>query len=614
MRRAGGRPTARHPRRLPVRYVLLAVVVAFAVFTLYRVATFRAPDTRAAQRGREAEDVAAVMADAGLHACWRGHAAAKTNGTSQPPPGAADVNVIPRPAAVHRPSETLPPFALSKSTRVDLSAASEDLRVAFAVYWQCFFGAPVVEGTGGSIVAVRSADTSVEGYILTVASKRVEIGCSDRRGLLHAVQTLRQLIGPAAFGEDPSRHTLYVPVVSVVDEPRHRWRGVMLDVARHFFSVEEVLSLLLLMSAHKLNVLHLHLTDDQGWRIEIPSYPSLAKVGGKRGPPLNPATSTHDAGPYAGLEYSEPAFYSVSDVRSIVAFAAGLGIDVLPEVDIPAHTAALINGMRAEGELIGVVELHEGCEGDVNATAVNCFGGTHGMIVPFIKTLHVVDTILTEVSAMFPFRYLHIGGDEAAEFRDSAYRALREELGAPSGAVLQGRLVDHVHGLVTDRLGKTLVAWDDTFLSLGSYRPPPDMAMMWWRDWAAAAKLPRVQRAARPTILAPSSQSYFDMYQTEPHSASKVAAQDGTVPLEKVYNLWATDAGQGTMGVHGCLWTERLKTWADVEYQLFPRGAALAEAGWTPAAQANYSDFVRRWEVHEANLDRLGVGYCGSTK
>lgn len=465
----------------------------------------------------------------------------------------------------------------------------------------------------------------------------------------------------------------------------------MLDTARHFFNVTQVKKVLFLMSMHKFNVLHLHLSDDQGWRIEVQSRPELAKVGGTRGRPLNkPAGEKEGEKIFNGTVYKEPHFFSRHDIHEIIGFAALWGIEVVPEIDLPAHTAALIASAKSVGKNVGVIELHEGCaeqlaglgsveakspglsqtilrnfftepgqskpsafmvgagellggaralKGSTDAAlsarnaklgleefaklgkhdpgnytgAPNCMAGTHGIVVPTKDAVQYVLGAVAEVADLFPSKYFHMGGDEAEQFRDQAYssdvaRELMKSLGLQTPAALQGHMVNQVHKILQAR-GKTVIAYDETHVGLEGYTPPKDMVMMWWRDFSPEASWSRVQASGRTVILAPISNMYLDLYQVEPHAASRHRVQEGTVGLHDTYKVMKMFDSARILGAHTLLWSEHLKTQKILEYQMFPRAAAAAEVAWSQITSFNFTHFLHRWEAHKKRLHFMNVEY-----
>lgn len=522
-------------------------------------------------------------------------------------------------------------FLLGTNTVLFTPSSSAVLRQAFGHLWPQLFGWQLKEvknRTPGRIeLQEHFTKLPAEGYMLDISGEAgdsvITIGVatvSRNASLLHALQTLRQLLPAVAYADSSrSSQPWRLPACSIRDWPRYGWRGMMLDVARHFFDVGQVKRLLDLMSMHKFNVLHLHLTDDQGWRVEVQGRPELVEVGATRGTSLNnPLGDGNGERIYNGTPYSQPRFFSKAQVREIVAYAGELNIEVVPEVDVPAHAAALIIAAQSEGRELGVVELHEGCADRQGSERIarppNCMGGTHGILIPTEEALAYVRGAIQEVVDLFPGRYFHLGGDEADLFRDSVYyssdvaQQLMEALEVGSPAALQGHVVDEVHRFLRAH-NKVGISWDETHFSLEDYSPPKDLLVMWWRDWSPEASWDVVQAMGHRLILAPASKMYLDIYQLEPHTASRHRVQEGTVTLWDTYSVSKLEA-PGILGVHACLWSEHLESQEVLDYQMFPRAAAAAEAGWTSARLVDFDDFLRRWHGgHKDRLAALGVAY-----
>jgi len=551
---------------------------------------------------------------------------------------------VPQTAIIPKPAEMV--CVLSEAAfvlrpdgvRLFRRGASAEAMSILRELWSRLLGFELVRAGGGggggaasdgAVELGEDPQLPPEGYSLQVRAAAgggtflaIKVSVKQRRAaVLHALETLRQLLPPEVYGKDP-RSCLPAPVPScnIKDWPRYPWRGLMLDVARHFFDVGQVKNLLSIMSMHKLNVLHLHLSDDQGWRVQVRGKPELTIVGARRGMSLNnPAGDENGERIYHGRQYPEPRFFSVDDIREIVAFASALAIEVVPEIDVPAHAAAMILAARSAGKDIGMVELHEGCAaflGDLPLSEPpNCMGGTHGIIVPTPEAMKYVLEAISEVADLFPGRYFHLGGDEADQFRDDAYSTeaavrLMRSLHLELSTQLQGHIVDEVYRLLQSK-NKTPIAWDETLFGLEGYRPPPDLLAMWWRDWSSdEAAWAAVLASGYNVILAPTSKMYLDLYQMEPHKDSKFRVQEGTVTLRATYSVAQLEGGDQVLGVHGCLWSEHFVEEEVLEYQLFPRGAAVAEVGWTVKHRASdFDDFLVRWRRHSSRLDRMGVRY-----
>ena len=460
----------------------------------------------------------------------------------------------------------------------------------------------VGEGRGpGAIVLRRSGRLTGrlgrEGYRLTVQPEGVVIEGAEAAGVYWGCQTLRQLL-PAEIYR-PARvegMAWAMPCVEIEDCPRFSWRGLHLDVSRHFLPKEFVKKYLDLMALHKLNVFHWHLTDDQGWRLEVKRYPRLTEVGAWRRQTQvgrsRERPRRFDGKPHGG-------YYSQADVREIVAYARERFITVLPEIDVPGHTQAAIaaypqlGAARPGGPAPEVLTYWGGCEVVLNATE---------------ETMAFVQGVLEEVLELFPGAYIHVGGDEVdrALWREDARTAERlGELDLKSLEELQGWFVRRLDAFLTER-GRRLVGWDEILeggLAAGA-------TVMSWRGEAGGVA---AARAGHDVVMTPADFTYFDHYQGDPNA--EPLAIGGFTPLERVYGyepippeLTAAQA-RHVLGAQGQLWTEYVPDARRAEYMAYPRACALAEVVWTPAERKHYQDFLRRLETHLKRLTALDVNY-----
>ncbi|WP_340378589.1 beta-N-acetylhexosaminidase [Streptomyces sp. SS7] len=449
-----------------------------------------------------------------------------------------------------------------------------------------------------------------EAYRLSaVAHRGVEIRGGDPAGVFWGAQTLRQLLGPHAFRRAPVRpgagHA--VPHRIIEDAPRFRWRGLLLDVARHFLPKEAVLRYLDLMAAHKLNVFHFHLTDDQGWRIEIKRYPRLTEVGSWR-----PRTKFgHRASPL-WEEKPHGGFYSQDDIREIVAYAAERHIAVVPEIDVPGHSQAAIAAYPELGntDVIDTTRL----------SVWDTWGINPNVLAPTDTTLRFYEGVFEEVLELFPAdaaphtgfsRFVHIGGDECPRDqwrRSPAAQARMEELGLADEDALQSWFVRHFDTWLTAR-GRRLIGWDE-ILEGGL---APGAAVSSWRGYAGGTA---AVRAGHDVVMCPEQQVYLDHRQDggpdEPVPIGYVRTLEDVYRFEPVPSEFTPEEGAHVLGAQANLWTEVTEDQARVDYQAFPRLAAFAEVAWSalPApGERDFADFARRMEAHYGRLDALGVGY-----
>ncbi|MEU3824397.1 beta-N-acetylhexosaminidase [Streptomyces sp. NPDC029080] len=446
-----------------------------------------------------------------------------------------------------------------------------------------------------------------EAYRLgAVAGRGVEIRGGGPAGVFWGAQTLRQLLGPDAFRRAPVRPDagLRVPHQVVEDAPRFRWRGLLLDVARHFMPKEGVLRYLDLMAAHKLNVLHLHLTDDQGWRIEIRRYPGLTETASWRSRTKfgHRASPLWDEKPHGG-------YYTQDDIREIVAYAAERHISVVPEIDVPGHSQAAIAAYPELGNADVV---------DTAALSVwDTWGVSANVLAPTDTTLRFYEGVFEEVLELFPADaaefsgFVHVGGDECRkeQWTESVTAKTRiADLGLTDEDELQSWFIGHFDAWLSAR-GRRLIGWDE-ILEGGL---APGAAVSSWRGYAGGIA---AARAGHDVVMCPEQYVYLDHRQAP--------GEDEPVPigfvrtLEDVYRFEPVPAGlteeeaRRVLGTQANVWTEAMEDAARVDYQTFPRLAAFAEVAWSslPApAERDFAGFERRMAAHYRRLDALGVAY-----
>ncbi|WP_234021832.1 beta-N-acetylhexosaminidase [Streptomyces sp. Amel2xE9] len=467
--------------------------------------------------------------------------------------------------------------------------------------------APAASAQDPNCVRLRVDDTlEPEEYRLFAAEAGVEIAGGDAAGVFWGAQTLRQLLGPDAFRRAPVRPgaARTIPPRVIGDAPRFRWRGLLLDVARHFLPKDGVLRYLDLMAAHKLNVLHLHLTDDQGWRVEIKRYPKLTGTGSWRARTKlgHRLSSQWEEKPHGG-------HYTQDDLREIVAYAAERHISVVPEIDLPGHSQAAIAAYPELGNTDVV---------DTSALTVwDDWGINPNVLAPTEDVLRFYEGVLEEVLDVFPADagefapFVHIGGDECPkdQWRASATAQARiRELGVAGEDGLQAWFIGHFDAWLAAR-GRRLIGWDEILeggLAKGA-------AVSSWRGYAGGIA---AARAGHDVVMCPEQYVYLDHRQAP--------GEDEPVPigfvrtLEDVYRFEPVPAGLDAqaaahvLGAQANVWSEVLENQARVDYQAFPRLAAFAEVAWSalPApGERDFAGFERRMTAHYRRLDALGVGY-----
>ncbi|MFI5819048.1 beta-N-acetylhexosaminidase [Streptomyces rishiriensis] len=444
-----------------------------------------------------------------------------------------------------------------------------------------------------------------EGYRLALGGPDQVIAGGSAAGVFWGAQTLRQLLGPDAFRRAPLRPVRHwdLPEITVEDAPRFRWRGLMLDVARHFMPKEGVLRYLDLMAAHKLNVFHFHLTDDQGWRVEIRRHPRLTGIGswrtrtkfGHRASPL------WDEKPHGG-------FYTQDDIREIVAYAAERHIAVVPEIDVPGHSQAAI---AAYPEL-GNTDVASASGEERGALSVwDTWGISPHVLAPAEDTLRFYEGVFEEVLELFPSEFVHVGGDECLkdEWRASpAAQARIRELGLADEDGLQSWFIGHFDRWLSAR-GRRLIGWDE--ILEGGLAPGATVSS--WRGYAGGIA---AARAGHDVVMCPEQQVYLDHRQhdgpDEPVPIGYVRTLEDVYRFEPVPPELTPEEARHVLGAQANLWTEAMEDHTRVDYQAFPRLAAFAEVAWSglPApAERDFAGFERRMEAHYRRLDALGVGY-----
>lgn len=453
---------------------------------------------------------------------------------------------------------------------------------------------------GGNVIGLRvdpalTKKLGAEGYALTVTANGVVIRGGGAAGVFYGMQTLRQLLPPdiERFGWRAGGGGLTVAAVEIEDQPRFSWRGSLLDVSRHFSPVAEVKKYLDTLALHKLNVFQWHLVDDQGWRIEIKKYPKLTSVGAWRDNTVRVGDEPNlDGVPHGG-------FYTQDEIRDVVAYAAERFITVVPEIEVPGHSSAALAAYPQYGNTDA-----PGYAPKVQSRWA-IFPETYA---PKPETLAFLDDIFTEVLALFPSKFIHIGGDEAMKEQWEASptaRAFMKANNLKDGHELQSWFIRRTENFLAKH-GRRLIGWDE--IQEGGLAP--GAAMMAWRDvkWAIEAA-----RLGHDVVMAPTSHTYFDY--TEGTAEEEGGAIGYQTTLEKVYSFEPIPAelepahhGR-VLGAQGQLWRERMPSLPVVERRAFPRLSALAEVVWSPAERKNFADFRERLNGLLARLDRLGVNY-----
>lgn len=455
-------------------------------------------------------------------------------------------------------------------------------------------GGEAPPGRGIAFVQEDTAPADPEGYELTIRGDGVRVSAREPSGLRYGAVTLWQLLTSAPG----ARARVALPALRITDRPRFRWRGVMLDSARHYQSPEFIERFIDAMAIHKLNVLHWHLTDDQSWRIEIRKYPRLTEIGAWRVPAGRAAANDIDRA--TGKPRLHGGYYSQETVRRIVDYAAARGVTIVPEIEMPGHATASI----AAYPLLGVTDTPPG--------AVPADWGVYPHLYNAEEsTFRFLEDVLDEVMTLFPGQYIHVGGDEAVkqQWRESPrIQARMQELGVADEAGLQSYFIHRMERYLRAR-GRRLVGWDE-ILDGGI---APGAIVMSWRGLEGALT---AARNGHDTVLSPWPTLYLDNRQSD--SADDPPGRERIITLEEIYRFnplppeLAADRRHHVLGLQANAWTEHMRTEERVEYMAFPRVVALAEVAWSPAERLDWSDFLARLVPEFDRYRALGIRAAAS--
>ena len=481
--------------------------------------------------------------------------------------------------------------------------------------------------SAGITLAVRKAGATVEagaiwfgidealprdGYTLEVKQSGVVIKTSSFGGELYALQTLMQLLPREFFSSELCANncsaTWSLPVVSIKDHPQYQHRGFMMDVSRHFFDKDEVLKVLDIMAFYKMNRFHWHLTDDQGWRIEIPEYPKLTEVGAVR---AGSFTSNGDGSKFFDdTEYGRGMYFTLDDLREIVAYATARNIDILPEIDLPGHMVAAV-ASYPELSCDPTKKYEVRIDGGISHDVLN---------VGKDEVIEFLECVLGHVAKIFPFPYIHLGGDECPTeqwaVNEDCLRRVREE-GLAGVNELQSWLVEKLGTFLKEEYGKNIVVWDEVLAHWNNNNTIRPVVMAWNNGGQPSAT---AAGYGLESIMCPYSHMYIDFMQApesqllidEPYYGGWSLANVNTI--EEVYSLnpvqYLAGKEEYCWGVQVNLWAETLNDNEELEYQLLPRMLALAENGWLPTNQKDWISFYRRLQSHDEVLDQLGYTYA----
>jgi hexosaminidase len=503
--------------------------------------------------------------------------------------------VIPRPVEMKtRPGE----FAVSSRTRVVAQgpAAGEARKLidalAPAMGYRLSLEADAAEQAGSIRLRIAPAledKLGDEGYRLTVAPERVEMLAAGPAGLFYAVQTLRQLLPPEVYRNAPVEGAAWtVPCVEITDYPRFAWRGLLIDPARHFIPPADVKHFIDAMALHKFNRLQIHLTDNQGWRIEIKKYPKLAELGSRMDWNLMHQGGT---GP------RRHGFYTQDEIRELVRYAAERYVAIVPEIEMPYHAGAAIVAYPEHG--VNTRSL-------ADLPPEERWKQTKGLLGARPETVAFMQDVLAEVIELFPSRHIHIGGDEANVriwADDPEMQAMMKRLGCRDAHELHSWFIKQMDAFLTER-GRRMVGWDE-ILQGGL---APGATVMSWRGVQGGIT---AARAGHDVVMAPTSHTYFD-YRQHP---DELGLGRSVITVEHVYSFepvpgeLTADEARHVLGGQGQLWGELIADRERRDFMAWPRGCALGETLWSPPRDRRLDEFLRRLETHVKRLGAAGVEY-----
>ena len=485
--------------------------------------------------------------------------------------GAAEPSLIPWPANVATGEGA---FVVSRETPICALGTADSVARQFQAVVKSVEGLDLAaRGCDGAVIALLLSPTATvqdtEGYILDVGPTGVRIQARAAAGLYYGAMTAAQLLSASArWGTSVRLQGMHIE-----DFPRFKWRGLMLDPARHFLPVTDIKVIIDQMGQHKLNVLHLHLTDDQGWRLQIERYPELTSIGAWRKPPSN-------GGP-GGDDVLYGGFYTQEEIRDLVAYAAARYITVVPEIDVPGHAQAVV----AAHPQLSVLGDHP--EVSTNWGVNDYLYNTNADSLTFLKN------VLDETMRLFPAKYIHLGGDEAIKRQWKASAAIQSQikaLGLRDEEALQSWFMEQIGRYLADR-GRTMVGWDE-ILQGGV---PPSTTVMSWRGTQGAITAARLDH---DVVLSPAPVLYFDNLQSrrddEPAGRSAIASLAEVYGFEVMPSVLSAEEGRHVLGAQANLWSEYLTSAWYVQHAAFPRVDALSEAVWSQPSSRSWAGFLQR--------------------
>ena len=522
---------------------------------------------------------------------------------------AQNLNIIPEPFQVAKGTGI---YQLPKSIAINAPSSANEVTDQIAIQLRKSTGKTVFFSKNSPSITLDLIKDEVlgnEGYTLNVNANGVIISANTNAGLFYGWQTVQQIMPAAIYANKVQNNVQWqLPYVSIIDKPRFVWRGMMLDVSRHFFSKEDVKIFIDDMARYKYNRFHWHLTDDQGWRIEIKALPKLTSVGAwradRKGKWMNITTpAINEPKTYGG-------FYTQEDIKEVVAYAKSKFIEVIPEIDVPGHSMAINTAypelsttpnypyqVNAGDEFMD----WEGMNGHPTAMIDNSLDPSNEKVYEYL------DKIMSEVAPLFPFEYIHMGGDENAKNnweKSPNVQALMKKEGLKDQMEVQSYFVRRMQKIINSK-GKKMMGWDEILQGGLS----GDAVVMSWQGTKGGIE---AAKQGHKVVMSPNDYNYIDYYQGEITAEGKVYRG---LRMKTTYGYEPVPAGIDPnliLGNQANQWTEQLQTMRKVQYMTWPRGLAVAETSWSPAEKKNWNSFTKKVEAQFEKLDAADVVYARS--
>ncbi|MDD4590006.1 MAG: beta-N-acetylhexosaminidase [Parabacteroides sp.] len=514
-----------------------------------------------------------------------------------------DIAIIPMPTTIVKGDGF---FSFNQDTKIYLSSNMTGLKVSSKFLCELFGQSSGIELVETKIKPLKNyvgliIDNNLDDnyYELSINNNRVVIRANSPQSIFWGIQSLRQILPAEIESPIPLCQTeLKVPSVEITDFPQFNYRGLMLDVGRHFYPVDQIKKIIDLMALYKLNKFHWHLTDDQGWRIEIKKYPLLTEVGswrketviGKYPVGTKERDRKYDCTPHYG-------FYTQDEIKDVINYAQERFITVIPEIEMPGHATAALAAYPEYG-----------CTGGPYLVSSK-FGVHNDVFCPKDTTFQFLEDVLTEVADLFPSEYIHIGGDECPKIRWKNCvhcQRLIEKEDLVDEKELQSYFIKRISRFLNNK-GKSIIGWDE-ILEGGL---APGATVMSWRGTEGGIT---AAKSGHDVIMSPRQYCYFDYYQSK--DKSEPFAIGGFVPVEKVYSYnpipeeLPVELSKHIIGVQANVWTEFIATFDKVQYMLLPRMLAISEVQWTAHEKKDYTNFLDRTKLHKKRLDIMGLNYA----